>query len=149
MVQIAVPKSILAAALSVTPELIGLGLGKSGGKTRLLGEAEKADAIVLGPGLGQSPHSEAMVDRLVRMKKPMVVDADALNCLAAMDHWPKHFKASAVLTPHPGEMARLAHLFGCKEIPTSDQGRMDIARAAFSHCTAAALFSSSHTGCTA
>jgi ADP-dependent NAD(P)H-hydrate dehydratase len=126
LVQIAVPKSILAAAISITPELIGLGLGE-GGKRRLLDAAGKADVLVIGPGLGQSPAARERLERLCRFEKPAVVDADALNLLAARKKWPVFFKLTAVLTPHPGEMARLGKLFGQTEVPTDDQGRIDIA----------------------
>ena len=44
--------------------------------------------------------------------------------------WPKFFHASGVLTPHPGEMARLAKLFGKRDVPTDDDGRIDLARQA-------------------
>src|SRR5512146_2579988 len=54
LVQVAVPRAILAACLSITPELTGLGLGRAAGKDELLRAAEQADAVVLGPGLGQS-----------------------------------------------------------------------------------------------
>src|SRR5688572_7271800 len=57
LVQLAVPRSILAAALSITPECIGIGLGKAAGKDDLLEAGEKADAIVIGPGLGQTPEA--------------------------------------------------------------------------------------------
>jgi len=130
LVQIAVPKSLLVAALSITPELIGLGLGKSGGIRRLLEAAAKADAVVVGPGLGQSPETADRLGQLVRLEKPMVVDADGLNVLAARKRWPGFFKAHAVLTPHPGEMGRLAKLIGRKTVPTDDAGRIDIATAA-------------------
>src|SRR5688500_8659328 len=106
LVQVAVPRSILHACLSVTPELIGLGLGKAAGKDELLKAGELADAVVIGPGLGRTPEAEARVVRLIRLEKPMVVDADGLNLLASMKKWPSYFKAKAVLTPHPGEMAR-------------------------------------------
>ena len=82
LVQIAVPRSILPCALSITPELIGLGLGKAAGKDELLEAAEEADAVVIGPGLGQTPEAMARLTRLVRLDKPMVVDADGLNLLA-------------------------------------------------------------------
>src|SRR4029079_19322564 len=59
LVQIAVPRSILAACLSITPELIGLGLGKAAAKDQLLEAGEKADAIVIGPGLGRAPQAGA------------------------------------------------------------------------------------------
>ena len=127
LVQIAVPSSVLAACLSITPELIGLGLGKGVSKGRLLEAAQKADALVIGPGLGQSDEAAKRLDHLVRLEKPMVIDADALNLLASLKKWPKYFKGGAVLTPHPGEMARLAPLFGASQVPTDDDGRIKIA----------------------
>jgi NAD(P)H-hydrate epimerase len=130
LVQLAVPRSILPYALSITPELIGLGLGKAAGKDELLAAGEKADAIVIGPGLGRTPEAEARVTRLIRLEKPMVVDADGLNVLAAMRVWPSFFKAEAVLTPHPGEMARLGKLIDRPDVPTDDAGRIDLASAA-------------------
>jgi len=64
---------------------------------------EKATAIVVGPGLGQDAWARSLFKRVLVTKKPLVVDADALNLLAKKpmrkDHW--------VLTPHPGEAARL------------------------------------------
>src|SRR5437762_12462000 len=75
LVQIAVPRAILSAALSITPALIGLGLGKASGKDELLKAAEAADAIVIGPGLGRTPEAEARRVRLGRLERPMVVDA--------------------------------------------------------------------------
>src|SRR5688500_4589466 len=127
LVQLAVPRSILAAALSITPECIGIGLGKASAKDDLLKAAELADAVIIGPGLGRTPEAEARVVRLVRLDKPMVIDADGLNILAAMKKWPGFFKARAVLTPHPGEMKRLAKLIGRDDVPTDEAGRTDIA----------------------
>ncbi|HEX8522892.1 MAG TPA: NAD(P)H-hydrate dehydratase [Tepidisphaeraceae bacterium] len=127
LVQIAVPRSILAHALSITPELIGVGLGKMAGKDMLLEAAEQADAIVIGPGLGQTPEALGRVQRLTRLEKPMVVDADALNLLSKEKKWPKWFKAHAVLTPHPGEMKRLGRLIGETDVPADDEGRVRIA----------------------
>jgi NAD(P)H-hydrate epimerase len=130
LVQIAVPKSILAAALSITPELIGMGLGKAAGIHRLMEAADKADAVVIGPGLGQSSEARERLMQLVRLAKAMVVDADGLNLLATRKRWPKSFKTQAVLTPHPGEMGRLAKLIGRTEVPTDEEGRIEIATAA-------------------
>ena len=127
LVQVAVPRSILASALSITPELVGLGLGKAAGKDQLLEAGEKADAIVIGPGMGRTPESEARLTRLVRLDRPMVIDADGLNVLSGMKRWPTYFKARAVLTPHPGEMSRLAKFIGVREVPPDDQGRTELA----------------------
>src|SRR5687767_1956890 len=128
LVQVAVPRSILPYALSITPELIGLGLGKAAGKDALLAAGESADAIVIGPGLGRAPEAMARLQRLVRVQnKPMVIDADGLNLLADLKRWPGYFKARAVLTPHPGEMKRLGKLIGRAEVPDDDEGRIEIA----------------------
>jgi ADP-dependent NAD(P)H-hydrate dehydratase len=130
LVQVAVPKSILPAAISITPELIGLGLAKSQARDRLLKDAGKADALVIGPGLGQSDEAAGRLMRLIRLAKPMVIDADGLNLLASGKRWPAAFNAQAVLTPHPGEMKRLAKLIGRSEVPSDEAGRIDIATAA-------------------
>jgi NAD(P)H-hydrate epimerase len=131
LVELAAPRAILPAALSITPELIGLGLARKSDDTRLLHAAQRADAVIIGPGLGQSAAARSRLMRLIRLVgKPMVIDADALNMLALQKRWPSAFKAHAVLTPHPGEMKRLGHLFGRKEVPADDAGRIDIATAA-------------------
>jgi NAD(P)H-hydrate epimerase len=127
LVQVAVPKSILQAVLAITPELIGIGLRKTGGMSKLLEAAEKGDAVVIGPGLGVTPATIERVKGMVRLKKPMVVDADGLNILASGKQWPSYFAAEAVLTPHPGEMARLAKLFGKSEVPSDESGRIAMA----------------------
>jgi NAD(P)H-hydrate epimerase len=62
-----------------------------------------ADVIVLGPGLGQDAWARRFFARFIDLKKPMIVDADALNLLC---NNPGH-KDNWVLTPHPGEAARL------------------------------------------
>ena len=63
----------------------------------------QADAIALGPGLGQGEWGRAMFQLTLAAGKPLVIDADALNLLAEA---PREL-AGAVLTPHPGEAARL------------------------------------------
>lgn len=64
---------------------------------------DKASVIAIGPGLGQSVWARAMLEIVKDATKPVVVDADALNLLAKM---PFRF-VNSVLTPHPGEAARL------------------------------------------
>jgi NAD(P)H-hydrate epimerase len=131
LVQLAVPRANVAACLSITPELIALALGNAAKSGELTEAAGKADAIVVGPGLGQSPQAMERLTFLVKLAdKPMVVDADGLNLLAKMKAWPKFFRAKAVLTPHPGEMSRLAKLIGRKSVPTDEAGRIEIATAA-------------------
>ena len=67
-------------------------------------------AAVVGPGIGTSPEREALVRWLVTTRMiPLVLDADALNCLAAIGsrHQRPAQSPPLILTPHPGEMARL------------------------------------------
>ncbi|HTQ54672.1 MAG TPA: NAD(P)H-hydrate dehydratase [Bryobacteraceae bacterium] len=73
---------------------------------RLPALAEKMGVIAIGPGLGTHPDTVAMVRRaFAEFTQPVVADADALNALAGSD-WSGGGKLR-VLTPHPGEMARL------------------------------------------
>jgi NAD(P)H-hydrate epimerase len=60
----------------------------------------------------------------------MVVDGDALNILAQQNNWPMSFRAQAVLTPEPMELARLLRFTGQPYVPNDDEGRIEVARAA-------------------
>lgn len=74
---------------------------------------DRAGAVVLGPGLGTGVGRAALVERVLARKTPVVIDADALNLLAkGRPCGPEALMAAPgprVLTPHPGEMARLLH----------------------------------------
>jgi NAD(P)H-hydrate epimerase len=131
LVQIAVPRSILPHALSITPELIGIGLPEAPShRDGLHRAAELADAIAVGPGMGLGREGLTRLLGLLRLDKPMAIDADALNLLSGRRSWPRQVGARAVLTPHPGEMRRLASLFGRDVVPDDEEGRIEIALAA-------------------
>ena len=68
---------------------------------------QKADAVALGPGIGTHKDTARLVDELVCQDLPMVIDADALNCLGEKALCLINRTAPTVLTPHPGEMGRL------------------------------------------
>jgi NAD(P)H-hydrate epimerase len=91
-------------------------------------ELEGYDALLVGPGLGCEEPTVSFLDRLLGGGKdhhavgfqhsagsaavqsvlpPLVIDADGLNILAALEDWPGRLPADSILTPHPGEMARL------------------------------------------
>lgn len=74
--------------------------------------AESMDALAIGPGLGRRPDTARFLrEILCRSDKPIVVDADGLNLLAEdFEDIMRHRPAATVLTPHPGEAARL---LGC------------------------------------
>ena len=90
-----------AAFLTVNrPELMSVGVANAQDLQPLL---EKATIIALGPGLGSNDWSQAMFNAALQSGLPLVVDADALNLLAATDER----RDDWILTPHPGEAARL------------------------------------------
>lgn len=66
------------------------------------------DAVVAGPGMGGTTETLQVLRRLLLLaSKPVVLDADALNAFAGRAHWIEKRSGPAVLTPHPGELARL------------------------------------------
>jgi NAD(P)H-hydrate epimerase len=68
---------------------------------------EKTDVWAVGPGLGKSSAAE-ILELIEKAKQPMVIDADGLNILAEKTSTLRHCKGKRLLTPHPGEMNRLA-----------------------------------------
>jgi NAD(P)H-hydrate epimerase len=78
---------------------------------RIVEILSRMDAVALGPGVGLDPETQGAVQVLVRdVERPMVVDADALTALAARRGLCREAAAPRLLTPHPGEAARL---LGC------------------------------------
>lgn len=91
----------------------------------LMAQAQGKQALAIGPGLGTESHTRNLVHRVIKeLTLPLVVDADGLNNLAGHTALVKHRSAPTVLTPHPGEMARLTGL-STKEI---QQDRLATAR---------------------
>ncbi|MFH1845966.1 MAG: NAD(P)H-hydrate dehydratase [Candidatus Omnitrophota bacterium] len=94
-------------------------------KNKILEFSDKCDAIAIGPGLGREQETQELVKALVKqIEKPMVIDADAINAFdGQMDLLTKR-SARTVITPHPGEMARLLR----KEISEVQNNRVEIAK---------------------
>ncbi len=77
--------------------------------SRILELMPGKDALVLGPGISTHPATAEMVLSLLpRVRVPMVIDADGLNILADAPEVLESLSGNVVLTPHPGEFARLA-----------------------------------------
>ncbi len=68
---------------------------------------ERADVVVIGPGLGQGAWSQQLLQATLESNRPLVLDADALNLIAAHDLMDQLRGRPFVMTPHPGEAARL------------------------------------------
>ncbi|MGD8962014.1 MAG: NAD(P)H-hydrate dehydratase [Desulfobacterales bacterium] len=74
----------------------------------VLALADGKSCLAIGPGIGQDAETRSLVEKVIsRIDIPMVIDADGLNNIAGQTGLLKKLKAPAVLTPHPGEMARL------------------------------------------
>ena len=133
LVTAAVPESILPLVAAITPELMTLPLqeGASGEVAasnlepeRLKALTARATVLALGPGMGTEPE-EFVLGLIQKTTLPLVVDADALNILAKHPDRIDGRKRTVVLTPHPGEMARLAGI-STKEVQAN---REPLARA--------------------
>ncbi|WP_065258769.1 bifunctional ADP-dependent NAD(P)H-hydrate dehydratase/NAD(P)H-hydrate epimerase [Pseudomonas bananamidigenes] len=101
MVSLATRPEHVPAALSRVPEAMVLGTSSA---NQLMGLLEKVSVLVVGPGLGQASWGRALLSAAANAPLPQVWDADALNLLASgFVTLPK----DCVITPHPGEAARL------------------------------------------
>ena len=105
----AVVEQVLHHAPEVMGEHLGQGSGLGAGELeRVLALAQGKQALVIGPGLERGPETAAfLAGVLAGLPCPAVLDADALNALAADPAVLRTAAAPVVVTPHPGEMARL------------------------------------------
>ncbi len=78
---------------------------------QILDVLPQCDALLIGPGLGNNPRTARIIPEVLAhapdATRAILVDADALNVLSRIDNWSATVRRPAVLTPHPGEMARL------------------------------------------
>ncbi len=115
LVMAAVSESILLMVAGVAPELMTIPLREDDAgdidPARVNFDAllERKTVLAVGPGLGQKPGAEKfLLELMERARVPMVLDADALNILTRHREKIDGSSRTMVLTPHPGEMARLA-----------------------------------------
>jgi hydroxyethylthiazole kinase-like uncharacterized protein yjeF len=117
LVTIATPKSCLPIVAAMAPEYMTEPLDETDSGTVDFSTLDRvldmnADVIAVGPGLGQAPATAAFVHGLLeRTGVPIVVDADGLNAFAGdPDRLMGREEVPVVITPHPGEMARLLNI---------------------------------------
>jgi ADP-dependent NAD(P)H-hydrate dehydratase / NAD(P)H-hydrate epimerase len=131
LVTVASPESGLSAIAAHAPELMTEPLPETSDGViatqalkRILALAADRSLVAIGPGIGTAEETRQVVRHLFEaLQKPLVMDADALNCIAGTE-----WKGSAnlrILTPHPGEMSRLAGA----AIPAIQSDRVTAARA--------------------
>jgi len=113
LVTLGIPKSLNSAIIKIKPkEVMTLPLSETKEGTLSLSAYKKIkdfikdiDVLVVGPGLSQNKETQRLARKVIKeIGNPMVIDADGLNALVGhLDL----LKGARVLTPHPGEMARL------------------------------------------
>ena len=134
LVTCAVPRSIQPVVAGAIPELMTEPLDENAAgaiSERALDDAEttlllqRKNVVAVGPGLGRDPETVRAVHRFIsRCPLPLVLDADALNAFEKDNKLLDGSKRPLVLTPHPGEMARLIGT-SVKEV---EANRIDVAR---------------------
>ena len=128
---VAVPREIQSIVATVEPAYLTIGLEQdpsgrlSGAARREIEELlERYDALAFGSGWGRSPGISEIARWLyLSAELPGVVDADGLNALSEMRDVLSHAAAPRILTPHPGEFARLIG----SDIPTVQANRESLA----------------------
>jgi len=121
LVTLAIPKSLNSIMQRKLIEAMTLPLPETkekslalAGYDKILAFTKKVNCVLIGPGLSRSKQTQVVVRSLIKnIKLPMVIDADALNALAGhLDilRNTQNARRSTIITPHPGEMARLAGL---------------------------------------
>jgi len=120
LLNLAVPHALMQTVAAMVPHEAMLVARWPGGRLATL--LESAAAVAIGPGMGTTREPEAMLRWLLGASRaPMVVDADALTCLARHLELLEDVQAPVVLTPHPGEMRRL---LGDQPVDAEERGRL-------------------------
>ena len=133
LVFLGVPRSIYTIAAVKLTEAIVFPLPDEDGKLsrealpEILDRLPKMDAVLLGPGLGQSQGvSEIVKAVLVRADCPVVLDADGINVMAKHINILRGRQAPTILTPHDGEFTRLGGIIGDNRVAAAEQMARDL-----------------------
>ena len=129
---VASPGEVLGFILAAAPELVGIAVGSKPGP-RLAAAVASCDATIVGPGMGQSSTAADLLKLAIKTAAPVLLDADALNLIASGKAMLRRKPNTMVLTPHPGEMVRLARQFDVFDVPHDQPGRIKVAVAAARH----------------
>jgi NAD(P)H-hydrate epimerase len=122
---------------------------------------EGYDVLLIGPGLSREDETAAFLERMLGREErgslgflqserpavarsdlpPLVIDADGLNILSGLENWPERLPLETVLTPHPGEMARL---MDCP-IAEVQEDRVAVARSQAAEWSQVVVLKGAHT----
>lgn len=148
LVKIAAHQDVLNVAIAIESGATGICLTDDAtANVAQINQASAADRTVLavGPGLGQSADRGKLVELLMNGNRPIVLDADGLNLLAATGLPRPDAPCDVVLTPHPGEFQRLAKPLGIDAVPTDPASRPTAAAALANAHRAVVVLKGQHT----
>lgn len=124
LARIVVPTGIISEVLTICPSATGIALAVEQDTGAVIPHEaaetldsviDGCDALVIGPGMGTGAATQTLALRAVQQEcVPVVVDADAINALAAIPELIRDLRGACVLTPHPGEFKRLCEGLGLK-----------------------------------
>lgn len=124
LVRVATCASILNIVASFEPCYTTISLDDNNGQVsetaagQVIELCKDNDVVAAGVGLGTGRGARRIINTLIETEGlRLVVDADGLNCLAKETGWQDRKKASVILTPHPGEMARIWKSVLRKDMP--------------------------------
>lgn len=113
LVTLAYPKGVMCSYTNLCPELICVecdssdGYFSRGGVPSVTALTKNADAVIAGCGIGVTEGTKKLVyDLITSCDKPLVLDADGINCISNRKHILSEKKCDIIITPHIGEMAR-------------------------------------------
>ena len=127
LVKIAASLEVIPVAIGIEPSATGIILNQDpSDHVRRIDEADPNHQAILaiGPGMGLSKNTYELVIALLRGKRTIVLDADGLNLLAKHRSPRSTPGPPLILTPHPGEYARLAQALDLSSIVTRDEDRV-------------------------
>ncbi len=118
LVKVGVPQTINSIVQMKLTEVITIPLADEGNGVlayssmdKIIQTMEKADVLVVGPGLSINGDIRAILEEILKKSKnPVIIDADGINALAENINILRDCKCQIILTPHPGEMSRLTNL---------------------------------------
>ncbi|MDY6914627.1 MAG: NAD(P)H-hydrate dehydratase [Planctomycetota bacterium] len=115
LVTFAAPQTVQQTIAAICPCATSVALAcdkhgelAAGAVRQMVAAAKRSDVLAVGPGLDVGLHQKNLIRAALALEMPIVIDADGLNNLAAIDGWPAMQAGPTVLTPHPGEFARLS-----------------------------------------
>lgn len=128
LVKIMTRGEVLPHCLTIEPSATGI-FPNVESIAGLYGQLKERIVLAIGPGMGTGDDEREAVAALLKLGRPIVLDADGLNNLTSLGNKVEKTDAPLVLTPHPGEYRRLAHNLGLEFDPTDEAQRVEAAAA--------------------